>query len=256
MIGPRKMTREERMKIAHTIANQVLVKYGSNVKAIGIYGSLARKTDGPFSDIEIKCILNSLEEGYSYEWTSGDWKAEVNIDCVKDIIEEATTVEENWPLTHGQFFNISPIYDPDEFFQELRQKAGSVENRFFKEAICKTLVEEMYEYMGKLRNIEFQGPKTFLPTLAMEISTTGAMILGLHNKRCFTTSAQVLPEAMSFTDKPDGFDVLCKMVMSGDLSDSKQIINSCEKYWENLLNWSANHDYMIKCSIDLPVQSK
>lgn len=98
MIGPRKLTRKERMKIAYTIADQVLVKYGSNVKAIGIYGSVARKTDGPFSDIEIKCILNSLEERYSYEWTSGDWKSEVNIDSVKDILEDATTIEEDWPL--------------------------------------------------------------------------------------------------------------------------------------------------------------
>nr|WP_269429401.1 kanamycin nucleotidyltransferase C-terminal domain-containing protein [Bacillus badius] len=87
------------------------------------------------------------------------------------------------------------------------------------------------------------------------MSTAGAVILGLHNKQYFTTSAQVLPGAMSFTDRPDGFDELCKMVMSGDLSDSKQIINSCEEYWGNLLNWSANHDYMIKCSSDLPVQS-
>lgn len=252
MIGPRKVTREERMKIAYKIADQVLERYGAEVKAIGIYGSLARKTDGPFSDIEMKCILHSLEDGYSYEWTSGDWKAEVNFDSEDNILEEATTIEEDWPLTHGQFFTILPIYDPEEFFQELRQKASSVDNTIFKEAICKTLVEEMYEYIGKLRNIEIQGPESFLPTLAIKIANTVAMILGLHNKRYFTTSAQVLPEAMIFTDKPQGFDALCKMVMSGQLSDPKQMINVCENCWKGLLNWSAENGYMIKCSNDVP----
>ncbi|MEH6942072.1 ANT(4')-I family aminoglycoside nucleotidyltransferase [Bacillus sp. JJ722] len=252
MIGPRKITREERMKIAYRIANQVLEKYGSEVKAIGLYGSLARKTDGPFSDIEIKCILHSLEDDYCYEWTSGDWKAEVNFDSEEDILEEATTVEEDWPLTHGQFFTILPIYDPEEFFKKLRLKASSVDNTIFKEAICKTLVEEMYEYIGKLRNIEIQGPVTFLPTLAIKIATTGAMILGLHNQRYFTTSAQVLPEAMAFTDKPEGFDALCKMVMSGYLSDPKQIITVCENFWTGLLNWSAANGYKINCSNDIP----
>ncbi|WP_020062018.1 ANT(4')-I family aminoglycoside nucleotidyltransferase [Bacillus sp. 123MFChir2] len=251
MIGPEKVTREERMKIAYTIADKILEKYGSKVKAIGIYGSLARKTDGPFSDIEMKCILYSLKDSYSYEWTSGNWKAEVNFDSEEDIVEEATTVEENWPLTHGQFFTMLPIYDPEDFFKELRQKASSIDKTIFEKTICKTLVEEMYEYIGKLRNIEIQGPETFLPTLAIKIATSGAMILGLHNKRYFTTSTQVLPEAIAFTDKPEGFDALCEMAMSGNLSDPKQIIHVCENFWNGLLSWSAKKDYVINCSNDI-----
>ncbi|WP_374110094.1 ANT(4')-I family aminoglycoside nucleotidyltransferase [Lysinibacillus sp. BPa_S21] len=252
MIGPKKVTREERMKIAYSIANQVLERYGSKVQAIGIYGSLARKTDGPFSDIEIKCILNALDEDFSYEWTAGDWKAEVNFDSAEHIIEEATTVDEEWPLTHGQFFNVLPIYDPKNFFTELRAKASSVDSSIFKEAICRTLVEEMYEYIGKMKNIEVRGPQTFLPILAMEIATAGAMILGLHNKQLFSTSAQVLSEALSLTDQPEGFDDLCELVMSGKLSDPQHIIAICENYWDSLLKWSSLHGYQIECSTAIP----
>ncbi|MFJ8091014.1 ANT(4')-I family aminoglycoside nucleotidyltransferase [Lysinibacillus sp. NPDC095746] len=252
MIGPENVTREKRVEIAYSIANQVLERYGSKVQAIGLYGSVARKTDGPFSDIEIKCILNALDESFSYEWTAGDWKAEVNFDSAEDIIEEATAVDEEWPLTHGQFFNILPIYDPKDFFTELKVKASLVDSLMFKEAICRTLVEEMYEYMGKLRNIEVQGPKTFLPILAMKIATTGAMILGLHHKRYFTTSAQVLPEALAFTDQPEGFDVLCELVMSGQLSNPQQIITVCENFWHALLTWSTLHGYSIACSAVIP----
>lgn len=252
MIGPKKITREERMEIAYSIANQVIERYGSKVQAIGIYGSLARKTDGPFSDIEIKCILNALDEDFCYEWTAGDWKVEVNFESAKHIIEEATTVDERWPLTHGQFIDILPIYDPNDFFTELKIKASSIDTSIFKEAICRTLVEEMYEYIGKMRNIELQGPRTFLPILAMEIATAGAMILGLHNKQFFTTSAQVLPEALSFADKPEGFEVLCELVMSGNLSDPKQIIVICENYWDSLLEWYARYGYQIECSKVIP----
>lgn len=41
------MTREERMKIVHEIKERILDKYGDDVKAIGVYGSLGRQTDGP-----------------------------------------------------------------------------------------------------------------------------------------------------------------------------------------------------------------
>lgn len=38
MIGPREVTREEKMNIANGIAKQLLDKYGADVEAIGIYG--------------------------------------------------------------------------------------------------------------------------------------------------------------------------------------------------------------------------
>lgn len=42
--GPIIMTREERMKIVHEIKERILDKYGDDVKAIGVYGSLGRQT--------------------------------------------------------------------------------------------------------------------------------------------------------------------------------------------------------------------
>jgi kanamycin nucleotidyltransferase len=252
MIGPRKKTSDERMQIAHSIAQQVIAKYGGNVRAIGIYGSLARKSDGPFSDIELKCVCHQLEHSYSYEWTAGDWKAEVNFDQAEVIIEEAITVEEDWPLTNGKFFDLQPLYDPSGFFLELKDKAATVENARFKEAICKTIVEEMYEYMGKLRNIAVQGPTTFLPILAMKIAMTGAMIVGLHHRQCYTTSAQVLPEALAMDDQPHGLKALAEMVMTGNLTNPQQIIAACENFWQTLLQWTAEKGYQIKCSKEIP----
>ncbi|MGI6185856.1 MAG: aminoglycoside O-nucleotidyltransferase, partial [Brevibacillus sp.] len=51
MNGPMPMTREERARLAHEIAERALSVHGENIKAIGIYGSAARETDGPFSDL-------------------------------------------------------------------------------------------------------------------------------------------------------------------------------------------------------------
>lgn len=251
-MGPSKMTREDKMNIVMTIVNQLLMKYGAKVKAIGLYGSLARKTDGPYSDIEIKCVLNSLTESFSYEWTAGDWKAEVNFNDVESILEEAISVDEEWPLTHGQFLDILPLYDPDSFFRDLKEKMNTIDSSVYKEVICQTLVEEMYEYMGKIRNIQVQGPKAFLPILAMKLAMGGAMIVGLHHQRCYTTSAQVLSEAQTYTDKPKEFASLCELVMTGNLSNPQQIMLVCEGFWDSLVSWSTRHGYMINVSQEIP----
>lgn len=252
MNGPKKMSREERLHIAHEIAARILEKYGSDVKAIGIYGSLARQTDGPFSDIEMLCVLRSSGEEYNHEWSAGDWKAEVNFDSEDVLLEFVATVEGDWPLTHGAFFSVLPLYDPESFFTVLLRTAESPNDAAFRQAISGLLVEELYEYVGKWRNASVMGPKSFLPSLAVAVAKAGAMLIGLHNKTYYTTSATVLPEALNQPTRPDGFDRLCQLVMTGELSDSEAIIEALEDFWQGVVNWSAGHGYAINQSERIP----
>src|SRR5699024_12655178 len=104
--GPIKMTREDRMKIVHEIKERILDNYGDVVKAIGVYGSLGRQADGPYSDIEMVCVLYTEEAEFSHEGTTGEWKVEVNLDSEEILLEYASQVESDWPLTHGQFFSM------------------------------------------------------------------------------------------------------------------------------------------------------
>ena len=55
MSGPQPYSHAERMTRAKEIAAQFRAKF--DVLAIGLYGSLARGTDGPYSDIEMHCVL-------------------------------------------------------------------------------------------------------------------------------------------------------------------------------------------------------
>jgi kanamycin nucleotidyltransferase len=70
MNGPGMMSREERWRIANEIAGRAMEHCGSRLKAVGVYGSLALGTDGPFSDIEMFCVLRSSGESRTYEWSA------------------------------------------------------------------------------------------------------------------------------------------------------------------------------------------
>ncbi|WP_037464949.1 ANT(4')-I family aminoglycoside nucleotidyltransferase [Shimazuella kribbensis] len=252
MNGPAKMIRSERLKIIDEIKDRIMEKYNSKVKAIGVYGSVARCADGPYSDIEILCVLSTSGESFRSEWTTGNWKAEVDFDSGDVVLEHAETVENDWPLTHGMYVNLLPLYDPDGFFTKVRKVVQSPKKKDFQHAISCLLIEDLFETVGKWRNIHLHGPKEYLPSLAIDVARYGAMLVGLHNKTNFSTSAQVLPEALRLPDRPAGFDALCKLVLSGQLHDSKEIIQTCENFWTGVLDWAMKNNYTIIHSEKIP----
>jgi len=103
----------------------------------------------------------------------------------------------------------------------------------------------MYEFVGKLRNVSLNSPHTYLPYLAVEFAQYGAMLVGLHNQKLFSTGSMVLPEALELPSRPEGFDNVARMVMSGDLAEPSKIVSACENFWSGLVNWAAEHGYVI-----------
>lgn len=247
MNGPIPISRNERLQTCREIASRLHEVYGENILAIGVYGSVSRGTDGPFSDIEMFCVLreSSASVDFSYEWSAGPWKAEVDVRSADILLKTASTVEGSWPLTHGPFFSQLSLYDPEGFFPKLKEAAESPTKEDFRRTIQEVLVGEMYEFIGKLRNVGLQGPRTYLPYLAVELAQYGAMLVGLHNRKLYSTGAMVLPESLELPGRPEGFDSVARMVMSGELAEPAKIVSACEHFWKGLMNWAAEHDYVI-----------
>lgn len=245
--GPTKMSRNERLQICRELAGRLLEVYGENLLAVGVYGSTARGTDGPYSDIEMFGVLRDSAEpaDFCYEWSAGPWKAEVDVCSAAILLENAASVEGRWPLTHGPFFSPLSLYDPENFFPKLKQAAESPAKEDFRRAINEVLVGDMYEFAGKLRNVQHHGPRTYLPYLAMQFAQYGAMLVGLHNRKLYSTGSLVLPEALDLPNRPAGFDQVARLVMSGELAEPSKIATACEHFWDGLLDWAAEHGYTI-----------
>ncbi|WP_339265062.1 ANT(4')-I family aminoglycoside nucleotidyltransferase [Paenibacillus sp. FSL W8-0187] len=247
MNGPVNISRTERLQTCHDIASRLHEVYGEKILAIGVYGSVSRGTDGPYSDIEMFCVLNESNESvdFSYEWSAGPWKAEVNVCSADVLIKVASTVEGDWPLTHGPFFSQLCLYDPEGFFPRLKEAAESPTKEDFRHAIHEVLVGEMYEFVGKLRNVSLNGPHTYLPYLAVEFAQYGAMLVGLHNQKLYSTGSMVLPEALKLPGRPEGFDNVLRMVMSGELANPSSVVSACENFWNGIVKWATEHNYSI-----------
>lgn len=73
MNGPVNISQSERLQTCHDIAARLNEVYRDKILAIGVYGSVAKGTDGPFSDIEMFCVLSESNGPveFSHEWSAG-----------------------------------------------------------------------------------------------------------------------------------------------------------------------------------------
>lgn len=250
--GPQPLDRASRMALAHEIADRILSLHQQSLLAIGLYGSLARGTDGPYSDLEMLCVLDSVGEDYTYEWVYGSWKAEVNFYSQEVLLAQATGVRGDWPLTHGSYQQILVLYDPGDFFVKLRDAMLALPPERFMETIREVIVGELYEWIGKLRNARYMGHTTYLPELALNMAKYGAFIIGLFNRHTYSTGPRLLEESLALPYRPAGYDALCHLAMRGDLSYPDRMAELCEAFWAGVEQWAIEQGIVIEESSKIP----
>jgi kanamycin nucleotidyltransferase len=239
--GPQAQTHLQRKDVLERIIADLHAIYGQKVLAIGLYGSMARQEDLPFSDIELFCIVEGTHIDHSEEWVYGLGKAEVNIYSYDRAMQRAQVVDDKWPLRQGKFLRAQQLYGEQHLLQDLRQLVLSVELQRFHATIAAMAVGEVYEWVGKVRNVQSNGYSYALPSLACHLAEHVALMLGLAHRFCYTTGVRMLEESLQLPELPDGYEALCQLVMSGQLSDSNVIIETCERLWQGINVWLGMH---------------
>jgi kanamycin nucleotidyltransferase len=237
--GPQPQDRAARLRMVDKIVDDLRATHGDRIIAIALYGSLAKGIDGPFSDIELFCVVQGNNIDYSHEWVYGVSKAEVNLYSEDMIQRSATSVDEKWSLSQGQLLAARPLYGEPAFFDHLSKLVLSPPPEEFNAVIRAMLVGEFYEWMGKLRNARSSGHTAYIPLMACHFVEFAAQMMGMAHRVCYTTGAKMLEESLQLTIRPDGYDELCGMVMAGQLSDSEQVTAALERCWAGIGVWAA-----------------
>lgn len=239
--GPQAQTHTQREEVLQRIIADLHATYGQKLLAIGLYGSMARQEDLPFSDIELFCIVEGTHIDHSEEWVYGLGKAEVNIYSYDRAMQRAQVVDMKWPLRQGKFLRAQQLYGEPHLLQDLRQLVLAVDLKRFHETIAAMAIGEVYEWIGKIRNARSSGYYYALPGIACDMAEHVALMLGLAHRFCYTTGVRMLEESLQLPDLPEGYEALCQLVMSGQLSDNDLIIESCERLWQGLNVWLSLH---------------
>lgn len=159
--------------------------------------------------------------------------------------ERAACVDGQWPLTHSAFQTVLPLDDPEHFFAEIHTIVQASPEPLFREAIENLLVDDVFEYIGKIRNAQTLEIPTALSTLVLKLAQAVAMMVGLANRQCYTTGTRVISEAVALPDLPDGFRELSQVILTGDLRDGQQLGAACERLWQGINVWAQGHGYQF-----------
>jgi kanamycin nucleotidyltransferase len=191
------------------------------------------------------CVVRGEGIDIDYEWSEGAWKAEVNVQGQAVVTAWAAELDEFWPLTHGSCVSILPLYDPDRFFESLKAYVFNHSDEEFDDLIRGVIVGELYEFLGKIRNAAAGGKTENLSALAVEMAKYGAYVVGLDNRKLYTSSATLFSESLALTDKPSGYESLCELVTSGRLENPAEIARAADQFWEGVEAWAAEKGLTI-----------
>lgn len=248
--GPQAYTHDERIQRAWDIAGYIQRHYGERTLAIGLYGSLARNADGPFSDIEMHVIIEGDRLERCFEWSAGPWKAEVDVYSPDVALSQAAEFDEFWPVTHGAFVHILPLHDPQDFFPHLREAALSHSGEQFRMLIAEVIIGEIYECVGKIRNAVALGRPESLAVYTLDAARYGACLVGLHNHRVYTSGPTVFSESLELPGRPEGYDELCRLVMAGELNQPERTAIRVDAFWNGIEAWAAGLGLAIQGDLE------
>ncbi len=235
--GPRAQDRSKRQKHVDRFVEKLQSLYPGHIRAIALYGSMARNQEGPYSDLELFCIVDVPGTDTTFEWIYDDGKAEINVYSVEIARKLARQVEDTWSLEKGQFLKASCISGNAQLLEELRALALSVTDEEIMQEVQSITIGELYEWIGKLRNMFYTGNRSGLPLFASKFTEKVALILGLVHRRTYTTGARLLEESLQMPDLPKGYERLCTLVMAGRLADPEEIRQAMEETWKGVLDW-------------------
>ncbi|MGI8905923.1 MAG: kanamycin nucleotidyltransferase C-terminal domain-containing protein [Candidatus Sumerlaeaceae bacterium] len=243
--GPQARSQTDRQQLANHLLRRLRAELGENLLAAAAYGSFAKGTDKPYSDFEMFAVVNSPKVSVSYEWVTRWGKAELNIYGLDVVRCKAASVPLNWSLSHSRFVRCLPLTEELTLFEELRETVLNAAQPLFIAAIREIILADLYEGMGKLRNLDGSCDSVSLPSLACDVTKSGALLLGLAHRFLYSSASTMLTESATLPRIPDGYKQLCRLVSQGNISDPTETTQAMERFWAGIKPWLQESNIII-----------
>ncbi|HZN71360.1 MAG TPA: nucleotidyltransferase domain-containing protein [Micromonosporaceae bacterium] len=190
------MLENPRWVVADQVAEAVRQRYRADVLAIGVHGSLAHGDDTENSDVGLVVVTYSAGTGPRPSGRRIDGVlVDLGVVGSDEYLRHARTLSMSWPLAADRYVTTKPIFDPDGWFERLRDthlarlaEAGAREfSALAREAWCRASSAH-----GKaIRLASWHETEAALAALA-EARVAAALVSGLLTRTYFRHSADAV----------------------------------------------------------------
>jgi kanamycin nucleotidyltransferase len=231
----RKVSHEERVELGRKIGSQIIGSYKDAVLAVCIYGSVAKKLDRPYSDLEIFCVVtNNLELTNKFYVHDGIL---VQIDYFQEskFLEEAAKKGRDWHLGADQFRNRIVLFERDNWLRKLKQVVAGNDRLDFTEELQHATIG-MTESLAAVRNAHFKHDNRDLRTRAFYLAWDAARVVFYHNRRYVLTTSWFWKQLFECQEQPRGFRKLIDVVAGFQKSTTSELVDAAEELWRETMS--------------------
>ncbi|WP_033542058.1 kanamycin nucleotidyltransferase C-terminal domain-containing protein [Planococcus sp. CAU13] len=234
---PAPTTRKEKFEMIDTLKERLLAARGDDILAIGVYGSIALGTAGPYSDIEMHVITKDGAKMETLEFVYDRFKIELSTNTRTAFLKEAEEMNDSWAITAGAFITIIPVHDPQNLFEQAKDLPFKASDRVRQDVMKQFMIWEPYETMAKIRTNYSGGNFNYLQIGARDLLWQTAKLIGLANRMYFTTRARTFEESLAMESTPSGYRELLDYFHGSQLFEHEKIFHLCEELWTGLNEW-------------------
>ena len=225
------MNHQERIKIAKSICKD-LIKKGA--EAVGIMGSVARKEDKKYSDLEMIAI--STRGGERLFFTKSSMPILIEFHDPKNFLRMATTMKYDWPVVAGSF-EILPLYDPSKIFDKGKRLRDSITDEMFRKG-AKDALLDCLEYINKMKNA-YKSKDVYRILYSSRIFAGSiASFMAFINKTYFKSENTVYEQSLIMKKKPKYFKQLFLLAGGYSTTDIQEVYKACIKLWKSCIEMS------------------
>ncbi len=200
------LTHTERMQLAQYLCEQVVAQHPGEILIGGVYGSAARGTDTPWSDLEMWFVTRDscqAQEGHLlYRDTAVGYRV-----YKRSVLEEIlTTPSVRWPFHMGVLCELQLLYGNPATLQSWIELGTSIERERFIRALEEILPDLVVESHGRIHSSLERGDSHTLFPHVFEVLFEMLTALCLLNQRWVTRDYYPgLEQSFEFPKLPTGY---------------------------------------------------
>jgi len=229
----RRVTHEERLRIADRISGRIVEKYGKDILAVYVCGSTSKNLDRPYSDLEfLVAVCDRADIAMKYYLYSG---LIIQIEYCKSskILDDAERFTDNWPWAADQYRNRIVLYERDRWFRRLDDSVARSDKTDSDRAIRKSFMM-MTESMAVLRNATLTHDKIGVLSRGRVLAEDAARILLLLNRRYVTTTSWLWKIAFYLPSKPKDFKRLVEKMSGFVPTTEEEVVASSARLYKDM----------------------